>query len=51
MVAVENTPELHNVVVCTLCSCLTLWLSALRTAQDPLPCLLDLPGRKMPDLG
>lgn len=21
MVAVENTPELHNVVVCTLCSC------------------------------
>ena len=21
MVAVENTPEVHNVVVCTLCSC------------------------------
>jgi nitrile hydratase len=21
MVVVENTPEVHNVVVCTLCSC------------------------------
>ena len=21
MVAVENTPQVHNVIVCTLCSC------------------------------
>ena len=24
LIAVENTPEVHNVVVCTLCSCLSL---------------------------
>ena len=26
LTALENTPELHNVVVCTLCSCYPRWL-------------------------
>lgn len=29
LVAVENTPEVHNVIVCTLCSCYPRWLLGL----------------------
>ena len=34
MVAVENTPELHNMVVCTLCSCYP-WPCLLYTSPSP----------------
>lgn len=29
LVVVENTPDVHNVVVCTLCSCYPRWLLGL----------------------
>jgi nitrile hydratase len=29
LVVVENTPEVHNVIVCTLCSCYPRWLLGL----------------------
>jgi nitrile hydratase len=29
LVVVENTPQVHNVIVCTLCSCYPRWLLGL----------------------
>jgi nitrile hydratase len=29
LIVVENTPEVHNVIVCTLCSCYPRWLLGL----------------------
>jgi nitrile hydratase len=29
LVVVENTPDVHNVIVCTLCSCYPRWLLGL----------------------
>jgi nitrile hydratase subunit alpha len=60
MVAVENTPTLHNMVVCTLCSCYpwpvlglppTWYKSApyrSRAVRDPRGVLLDF-GVSLPD--
>jgi nitrile hydratase len=60
MVAVENTPELHNLVVCTLCSCYpwpvlglppTWYKSAAyrsRAVKDPRGVLRDF-GVQLPD--
>jgi nitrile hydratase subunit alpha len=60
LVVVENTPQVHNVIVCTLCSCYPRWLLGLppdwyksrnyrsRVVREPRPVLqefgLDLPG-------
>ncbi len=60
LVVVENTPEVHNVIVCTLCSCYPRWLLGLppdwyksrsyrsRVVREPQGVLrelgLDLPG-------
>src|SRR4029453_5662595 len=59
LVVVENTPQVHNVIVCTLCSCYPRWLLGLppdwyksrnyrsRTVREPRAVLrefgLDLP--------
>jgi nitrile hydratase len=60
MVAVENTPEVHNLVVCTLCSCYPwsvlglppTWYKSLayrsRAVIDPRGVLADL-GVEIPD--
>jgi nitrile hydratase subunit alpha len=39
MVVVENTPAIHNVIVCTLCSCYPWPVLGLPPAwyKDPLP--------------
>jgi nitrile hydratase len=60
LVVVENTPDVHNVIVCTLCSCYPRWLLGLppdwyksrsyrsRTVREPRAVLgefgLDLPN-------
>ena len=60
LVVVENTPDVHNVVVCTLCSCYPRWLLGLppdwyksreyrsRTVREPRVVLgefgVDLPA-------
>jgi nitrile hydratase subunit alpha len=60
LVVVENTPQVHNVIVCTLCSCYPRWLLGLppdwyksrsyrsRVVREPRPVLrefgLDLPN-------
>ena len=60
LVVVENTPQVHNVVVCTLCSCYPRWLLGLppdwyksreyrsRTVREPRAVLsefgVDLPA-------
>src|SRR5947209_8030328 len=48
MVALENTPDTHHLVVCTLCSCYPWPLfglrpSAVRTRGPALPCRLGAP--------
>jgi len=60
LVAVENTPRLHNMVVCTLCSCYPwemlglppVWYKAApyrsRTVKDPRGVLADF-GVKLPN--
>jgi len=60
MVAVENTPQLHNMVVCTLCSCYPLPILGLppiwyksapyraRAVRDPRGVLKDF-GVELPD--
>lgn len=60
MVAVENTPRLHNVVVCTLCSCYPwpvlglppVWYKSApyrsRVVRDPRGVLADF-GTTLPD--
>lgn len=60
MVAVENTPEQHNLVVCTLCSCYPwpvlglppVWYKSAayrsRAVQDPRGVLADF-GVQLPD--
>jgi nitrile hydratase len=60
LVAVENTPRLHNMVVCTLCSCYPwemlglppVWYKAApyrsRTVKDPRGVLADF-GFKLPN--
>jgi nitrile hydratase len=62
MVAVENTPQLHNLVVCTLCSCYpwpilgpppTWYKSApyrARAVKDPRGVLQDF-GVQLPETG
>jgi nitrile hydratase len=50
MVAVENTPGIHNMVVCTLCSCYPWYKSApyrSRAVRDPRG-VLDEFGVKLP---
>jgi nitrile hydratase len=60
LVAVENTPERHNVIVCTLCSCYPwevlglppVWYKAApyrsRVVKDPRGVLADF-GLKLPE--
>jgi nitrile hydratase len=60
LVAVENTPEVHNVVVCTLCSCYPRNLLGLppdwyktreyrsRTVREPRKVLAEF-GVELPD--
>ena len=60
MVVVENTPEVHNVIVCTLCSCYPRWLLGLppdwyksrsyrsRVVREPRPVLGEF-GLQLPD--
>jgi nitrile hydratase len=60
IIAVENTPRLHNMVVCTLCSCYPwdmlglppVWYKSApyrsRTVMDPRGVLADF-GLKLPD--
>ena len=60
MVVVENTPEVHNLVVCTLCSCYPwpvlglppVWYKSppyrSRAVQDPRSVLADF-GTDLPD--
>jgi nitrile hydratase len=60
LVVVENTPEVHNVIVCTLCSCYPRWLLGLppdwyksrnyrsRTVRDPRTVLREF-GLELPD--
>jgi nitrile hydratase subunit alpha len=60
LVAVENTPAVHNVVVCTLCSCYPRWLLGLppdwyksrtyrsRTVREPRAVLREF-GVELPD--
>jgi nitrile hydratase len=60
LVVVENTPQVHNVVVCTLCSCYPRWLLGLppdwyksrsyrsRTVREPRAVLREF-GIDLPD--
>jgi nitrile hydratase len=60
LVVVENTPQVHNVVVCTLCSCYPRWLLGLppdwyksrnyrsRTVREPRAVLREF-GLDLPD--
>ena len=60
MVALENTPQVHNVIVCTLCSCYPRWLLGLppdwyksrnyrsRVVREPRPVLREF-GLDLPD--
>jgi nitrile hydratase len=60
MRAVENTPEVHNVIVCTLCSCYPRWLLGLppdwyksrnyrsRVVREPRVVLREF-GLELPD--
>ncbi|HEX2727381.1 MAG TPA: nitrile hydratase subunit alpha [Beijerinckiaceae bacterium] len=60
LVAVENTPQLHNIVVCTLCSCYPwdmlglppVWYKSApyrsRTVKEPRAVLVDF-GVTLPD--
>jgi nitrile hydratase len=60
LVVVENTPAVHNVVVCTLCSCYPRWLLGLppdwyksrsyrsRTVREPRAVLREF-GLELPD--
>ena len=60
LVVVENTPAVHNVVVCTLCSCYPRWLLGLppdwyksrsyrsRTVREPRAVLREF-GVELPD--
>jgi nitrile hydratase len=60
LVVVENTPRVHNVVVCTLCSCYPRWLLGLppdwyksrnyrsRTVREPRAVLREF-GLDLPD--
>jgi nitrile hydratase len=60
LVVVENTPQVHNVVVCTLCSCYPRWLLGLppdwyksrnyrsRTVHEPRAVLHEF-GLELPD--
>jgi nitrile hydratase len=60
LVVVENTPKVHNVVVCTLCSCYPRWLLGLppdwyksrnyrsRTVREPRAVLREF-GLELPD--
>jgi nitrile hydratase len=60
LVVVENTPEVHNVIVCTLCSCYPRWLLGLppdwyksrnyrsRVVREPRSVLREF-GLELPD--
>ena len=60
LVVVENTPETHNVIVCTLCSCYPRWLLGLppdwyksrayrsRVVREPRAVLREF-GTEVPD--
>jgi nitrile hydratase len=60
LVVVENTPAVHNVIVCTLCSCYPRWLLGLppdwyksrnsrsRVVREPRAVLEEF-GLKLPD--
>src|SRR5262245_58989526 len=60
LVVVENTPQVHNVIVCTLCSCYPRWLLGLppdwyksrsyrsRMVREPRRVLLEF-GLGLPD--
>jgi len=60
LVVVENTPHVHNVIVCTLCSCYPRWLLGLppdwyksrnyrsRVVRDPRAVLQEF-GLDLPD--
>jgi len=60
LVVVENTPQVHNVIVCTLCSCYPRWLLGLppdwyksrsyrsRVVREPRPVLGEF-GLQLPD--
>ncbi len=60
LVVVENTPLLHNVIVCTLCSCYPRWLLGLppdwyksrnyrsRVVREPRPVLREF-GLELPE--
>jgi nitrile hydratase len=60
LVVVENTPEVHNVIVCTLCSCYPRWLLGLppdwyksrnyrsRVVREPRAVLQEF-GLNLPD--
>jgi nitrile hydratase subunit alpha len=60
LVVVENTPEVHNVIVCTLCSCYPRWLLGLppdwyksrsyrsRMVREPRAVLREF-GLELPD--
>jgi nitrile hydratase len=60
LVVVENTPEVHNLIVCTLCSCYPRWLLGLppdwyksrnyrsRAVREPRAVLREF-GLELPD--
>ena len=60
LVVVENTPQVHNVIVCTLCSCYPRWLLGLppdwyksrnyrsRVVREPRAVLREF-GLELPD--
>jgi nitrile hydratase alpha subunit len=60
LVVVENTPDVHNMIVCTLCSCYPRWLLGLppdwyksrsyrsRVVREPRPVLREF-GLDLPD--
>src|SRR5215510_14496712 len=48
MVVLENTPAVHNVVVCTLCSCYPSYASRARVVREPRVVLREF-GLELPE--